>query len=96
MEKVGTTVDGKTVRNGVFMLVDTHGLPLDVIMGHLAKKNAVVSWVHFCIDAVCAGWTDSKIHATIREAVTIYHDKKTYDESFLPNIPMILERLRRE
>jgi hypothetical protein len=55
--KVGKTKDGKTVVSGLFRLMDTQGIPLDIILEFLQISDLVPSWTHFYKEAVVSGWT---------------------------------------
>ena len=64
MKQVGTTTDNRIVVDGVFRLMDTVGLPLDIIVQELKDRNLVPAWDEFILDAKNAGWKGK----TIRES----------------------------
>ena len=51
MKRVGTTTDNRIVVDGVFRLMDTVGLPLDIIVQELKGRNLVPAWDEFILDA---------------------------------------------
>ena len=51
MKRVGTTTDNRIVVDGVFRLMDTVGLPLDIIVQELKDRNLVPAWDEFILDA---------------------------------------------
>lgn len=52
------TPGDKIVISGVFPLVDTHGLPLDMVAEYLNNKDMAVDWLDFYESAMKAGWTE--------------------------------------
>ena len=58
----------KLVRDG-FKLHDTYGFPLILQLHQCEIQRVIVSLPDFYVDAVKAGWKDTKIRSTIREAV---------------------------
>ena len=68
MKQVGVTESGAIVVGGVFKLMDTIGLPLDIIVQELKQRNIIPAWDHFILDAKAAGWKQKTI---IRKMVEI-------------------------
>lgn len=70
---VGKTDGGRGVVGGTFPLVNSEGIPLDVLVGALDEKSLVVDWLDFMIDAVYTGWnpktTKTKIVSACSDAV---------------------------
>ncbi len=64
----GATPEGKPVIGGVFALYETHGVPLDVIIGLLAERNSVPDWMEFYRAAKKAGIDHRKIVMMLRDA----------------------------
>jgi alanyl-tRNA synthetase len=60
LQKVGEWKDLDVV-SGAFRLMDTHGIPLDLIKDVLAEKGMLIAWDYFIHDARQAGWTDRTI-----------------------------------
>ena len=86
---VGKTVEGKFVFGGVFKLVDTYGLLLDMILEEFKQKGCVISWKDFYQDAKKAGWRKDIIIKKVRmdstdsdlnERVVKYFEKQPEDE----------------
>ena len=44
MKQVCTTTDNRIVVDGVFRIMDTVGLPLDIIVQELKDRNLVPAW----------------------------------------------------
>ena len=55
--------------SGVFNLVDTHGLPLEIIILECEDRGIVVAWDEFIKDAREHGWTDKTIRTKVIGAV---------------------------
>lgn len=56
MKVTGKTEDGHPVVDGVFVLKDTYGLPLEMTLDLLEKQGMVVDWLSFWDDGIRAGW----------------------------------------
>lgn len=69
MNQVGTTTDNRPVVAGVFTLVGTHGIPLDIVLTELEKAGLVVSWPDYVKGALADGHKPSNLRSRIREAV---------------------------
>lgn len=59
----------------IFKLVDTHGLPLDIINMSLREKNAFFNCEEFIAAAKTAGWTPKRIVNTLISASPLQGDK---------------------
>ena len=57
----------------MFELVDTHGIPLDLVLERLAGAGMVPDWLTFCSAAVAAGWKPSRLRTRLAEAVGDVH-----------------------
>jgi len=57
---VGKTPDGKTVVDGIFTMVATYGVPLDVVVSFLDDRGHVPDWVSFYKQAVREGWPSDR------------------------------------
>ena len=44
---------------GLFKLVDTHGIPLDLVIEQFGKSNMVIDWIDFLESANKCGWKSS-------------------------------------
>jgi len=53
---VGKTTDEKQVVQNGFAMVDTYGLPLEILLGLLKDNHMVMDWVAFFEDAMVAQW----------------------------------------
>ena len=68
--KVGETKDGKTVVSGLFRLMDTQGIPLDIVLEFLQTRDLVPSWPHFYEEAISSGWTHKTTILRMETAIT--------------------------
>ena len=66
---MGRTEDGKPVVSGMFKMVDTHGIPLEVVISHLNDNGLMPSWTHFYDRAVKAGWKPDGVIQKLTVAV---------------------------
>ena len=55
LETVGRSVDGRPVV-GFFELVDTHGVPLDIVLSEFDRRGRIPDWTGFYTSAVEKGW----------------------------------------
>ena len=65
----GRTTDGKSVIRGVFWLVASDGVPIEVIVAELKGKGHVVDCVDFYDTAKSEGWNPASIQLRIEMAV---------------------------
>lgn len=73
----GKTEDGKIIIGGAFKFIDTHGLPLAVIMDQLRSSDMGFCVMCFIRDAEKAGWRPDKIKSTLVEGfMDMPHDTK--------------------
>jgi len=70
---VGATSDGKQVVSGAFALVDTHGIPLELVLERFEEAGLMPDWLAFYDDAVAAGWKPSGVVTKLTEAVGDVH-----------------------
>ena len=66
---VGKTTDGKWVVQNVFQLVDSQGIPLDVVLELLGSRNYVVDWLHFMECSRMSGWKESTTKSKVESAL---------------------------
>ncbi len=66
---VGTTPEGKSVVQGAFYFVETHGIPLDMVIEHLENKNMIIDWCDFYEDALKNNWGVRTIFTKIEMAL---------------------------
>ena len=55
---------------GMFVLVDTHGLPLPMAVDILNTKGYMPDWLDFYKQAVLAGWNPTGIVSKLGDAVS--------------------------
>jgi alanyl-tRNA synthetase len=53
----------------VFPFVDTHGIPLDVVLDKLREHGLMPDWLEFYESAVKAGWHRERVVHRLEEAV---------------------------
>jgi hypothetical protein len=83
---VGETTDGKIVLANVYRFFETHGMPLDILLGMLLTKNAIPCWVSFYKEALAAGMKHERVLSKLDEALS-----DVFDPSFRD---VVVERLR--
>ena len=74
----GVTEDGRSVASGVFDAVDTHGIPLSVVLDYLETRNMVVDWINFYESACSRNWKTKTIFQRIVEALRDTNKDKQY------------------
>lgn len=79
-EQVGVTVDGKPVVSGIFKMFETHGIPLDVLIGIVSDRGFVPCWRSFYKDARAAGMKHDRILSKLSEALSDAHGAVYRDE----------------
>lgn len=77
--QVGITPDGVPVVDGVFKLVDTYGIPLDIILSGLKKSNMLCCWTSFFESSVKAGWKAKSTLVKIETAVGDVYGRDTIE-----------------
>lgn len=66
---VGRTTEGKRVIGGIFPIVSSEGIPLEVILGDLDRKGCVIDWYDFWKESVSSGWNPRSTITKITTAV---------------------------
>lgn len=67
--KTGMTTDGQTVLAGVFYLVGSCGVPLEIILGYFKDNNYVVDWPEYTQHALKDGARLHNIQSKIEAAI---------------------------
>lgn len=70
LEVIGTTPEGLEVVTGVYRFVETHGVPLDVLLGNLKERNKVPYWPSFYQEARDAGMKHERILSKLDESLS--------------------------
>jgi alanyl-tRNA synthetase len=70
LTRVGQTAEGKTVYARVYKFFETHGMPLDTLLGILREKNVIPCWVSFHREARAAGMKHERILSKLDEALS--------------------------
>jgi alanyl-tRNA synthetase len=66
---IGETADGRPLVDGVFSLYDTHGVPLDVLLGHILDRGWMIAWLDFAAEARAAGWKRRRVMVAVEHAL---------------------------
>ena len=79
LKQTGVCPDGTPVMAGVFVLVDTHGVPLTTAVELLQGKGVMPDWLDFYQSALRVGWKPVGILSKMDEAVldvygTVFRD----------------------
>lgn len=77
---VGRTTDGRNVVTGVYRFFETHGLPLDVVLEILYKRDCIPDWAAFRREALLAGMKHSRIVARLHECISDVYGVEMRDE----------------
>jgi hypothetical protein len=84
LRRSGTTTDGRPVVAGLFAVVNSEGVGLDVLLELLHDRRWVVDWLDFLRHARDFGWNlrtaAGKIHAAIEQvegpqAAAAWHER---------------------
>ena len=67
--QAGQTIDALPVYKNVFVLVGTHGLPLEIILASFFGMGKVIDWVAYINDALKDGAKLGTIKSRIEAAV---------------------------
>ncbi len=91
LKKIGITLDGKIVVQGVFELISSKGIPLDFLFDYFKNNNISIDWIDFYKDSLNAGWNFKTLISKLKESlIDIYglNYQKTIIERliFLHNI----------
>jgi alanyl-tRNA synthetase len=66
---VGNTTDGQLVIGDVFYLYNTYGIPLEIILEEMKKRNLVCDWDDFTNKAIGLGINKRKLKFLIQNSV---------------------------
>ncbi|MCK5021241.1 MAG: hypothetical protein KAS32_29795 [Candidatus Peribacteraceae bacterium] len=75
---VGKTTDGKMVVDGVYNFYSTYGLPMDILLDSLWKKNYVPSWECFVKEAKQNGVNLSRLLKKISVSILDVYGKNAH------------------
>lgn len=75
----GKTEDGRLVLGGVFSLYETHGIPLDIILGGIQEQGALVDWGDFYEAALASGMKHNSIVSKLADAISDTYGQATSD-----------------
>lgn len=77
---VGKTTEGQQVVLGVFDITTSIGLPLEIILEELQKRNMIVDWIDFYESGIRNHWKLKTILLRIETTVTEVYGKKYCDK----------------
>lgn len=58
-----------SIVQGVFYLVDTEGIPLEIIMEELKDRGMMPDWIDFFREALKSGWTFKGTYTRIYNSI---------------------------
>ena len=76
--KTGVTEDGRSVMSGAFSAVDTHGIPLSIVLDYFENSDMVIDWINFYESACSRNWKTKTIFHRIVEALRDTNKDKQY------------------
>jgi hypothetical protein len=88
MRQSGFTTEEQPVMAGVFSLVGTHGVPLEVILHRFRDEGLVMDWADYVAVAITDGHKPRTIKARIGAAVG-----DVYGSAYREQVEARLERL---
>ena len=65
----GVSPEGIQSVSGVFKMVDTYGLPLDIIIDQLKDRGMMPDWIDFYDQAIKVGWKPKGVLSKLSEAI---------------------------
>jgi len=65
----GKTQDGKQIVQGAFAMVDTYGIPLDIVLSTLEDRGMLPDWLDFYESALAAGWNPKNVITKLEMAI---------------------------
>lgn len=86
MAIAGKTTDGKRVVSGLFNLVGTYGLPVDVLVEETMERGIVIDMADFIDSAKQDGWKDRTIVSRFSET------RLGSDPEFMSRLSKYLDR----
>ena len=78
--------------SGVFKLVDTSGVQLDIILHSFNKLGYIVDWVDFYHQAIQAGWTLKTIRDKIKYNLIEVHGQE-YTNRVMERLELYITQL---
>lgn len=69
MKQIGITADARPVMTDVFVLVGTHGLPLEMVLELMKERDWLVAWPDYTRDAMKDGAKYRTVRARVMAAV---------------------------
>lgn len=70
MKPVGKTPEGRIVVSGVFGMVETHGIPLELVLARSWEEGMIPDWVELIDSMVRAGKPMDRAVEAVRVAVS--------------------------
>ena len=65
---MGKTIDGRLVIN-FFQMVNTYGVPLDVVVYELHERGYQPGWTEFYEEAIQNGWNSKSLNVKLEKIV---------------------------
>src|ERR1035438_1594461 len=82
LKQVGITTDDKVVVEGftIFKLMETMGIPLDLILEELRENEFVVDWIDFIKTGLVCGWSKKTILTRIEFPIREFCGDEVFDK----------------
>jgi hypothetical protein len=90
---VGTATDGSRVIGGWFPLVNSEGIPLEVVLGFFRDRGLVPSWTSFIDEAIRCGWNLGSLRTKISSSTGDVYGPDHRDE-VLKRFDIYIKRVR--
>lgn len=90
---MGRTTDGRRVFGGWFPLVNSEGIPLEIVLGYFRDNEIVPSWPDFIDSAVECGWNVGSLRTKIESATLDVYGRDHRDE-VLKRFDIYIKRVR--
>lgn len=68
-QPVRKTPEGLVVLTGTFPMVDTYGIPLEIMLEVLLTRSCVPDWIDFYESAISVGWKPESTCVKLTEAI---------------------------
>lgn len=79
-EQIGITKEKIPVYSGTYYFLETHGIPLDLVISMHYEKNIIPSWIHLYVDMLISGIKPNIAISKIEAAITEGHSQKLANE----------------
>jgi len=77
---VGKTSDDKSVLAGIFPIVNSEGIALDIMIETCKDEGYVIDWLDFIYDSIRTGWKLDNTISKIKAALDLIYGEQYSDE----------------